>query len=60
MQYALIVAGPLTATLAGEPLAVDTREMAGRDAVVVEITLSPGQTATLAWGDGVLRATTQP
>ena len=60
VRYGLIGAGPLTATLDGEPLAVEIRKMAGRDAVVVEIALSPGQTATLAWSDGVLNATTQP
>ena len=56
VRYCLIDAGPLTATLDGEPLAVEAREVAGRDAIVVEITLPPGQTVTLAWSDGVLEA----
>jgi len=56
VRYGLIGAGPLTATLDGEPLTVEIRKMAGRDAIIVAITLPPGQTATLDWSDGVLEA----
>jgi hypothetical protein len=60
IRYALVGVGPLTATLDGKPLPVETGEVGGRDAAVVEITLSPGRSATLSWDAGVLRVVTQP
>jgi glycogen debranching enzyme len=60
IRYGLVEAGPLTATLDGEPLAVEVKEVARRDVVVVEIALSPGQTVALSWSDDLLRAVTQP
>ena len=60
VRYVIFGAGPLTATLAGKPLSVETREVAGRDAAIVEIMLSPGQKAFLNWGDGLLHCVIEP
>ena len=60
VRYYLIEVGPLTAMLDGAPLPVKATEVAGRDAITVEITLAPGRMVTLAWSDGGLRAITQP
>ncbi|MFH1926709.1 MAG: glycosyl hydrolase family 65 protein [Chloroflexota bacterium] len=57
--YGLLDVGPLTATLDGEPLDVQTKEYIGRDATFVEITLSPGETVKLTRDDDILQAIMQ-
>ena len=60
VRYCLIGLDLPGATLGGEPLDLDTRQMAGRDATLVEITLPPRETVMLAWRDGVVRAIPNP